>query len=217
MKQTPVDTSMSVLLVNWNSREDTLRCLASLEAQGASSDGCEVILVDNGSTDGSVEAVRARFPRTLVVAENDNLGFAEGCNRGLAVATRPWVFTLNNDAELEPGGLATLRRELEQLPATTAALQPCLVFRDDPTRLNSTGVEMMTNGSARDRGFNEPRTTPMARDVFCPTAGAAVYRRTALDQVRLSSGVFDRTFFMYVEDVDLGWRLQLAGWSTLYL
>src|SRR5713101_5004469 len=98
---------ISVLIVNWNSRDALGDCLASLEAQ---TDGnFETVVVDNGSVDGSVEMVKERFARTVLVETGENLGFAEGCNRGIAVCTQPWVATLNNDAEASPDWICELR------------------------------------------------------------------------------------------------------------
>ena len=85
-------------------------------------------------------------------------------------------------------------------------------------RLNSTGVVVYRDGSANDRDFGRPATERTGRDeVLCVTAGAGLYRRTMLEATRLSSGYFDPSFFMYFEDVDLGWRCRLAGWRALYV
>ncbi|CAN5188941.1 hypothetical protein BH09MYX1_BH09MYX1_25820 [soil metagenome] len=212
----PQGESLSVVLVSWNGKSDTLRCLASLARQ--TDRDFEIVVVDNGSTDGTVLAVREEFPSVHVIEAGQNLGFAEGCNRGIDATTSTWIATLNNDTIADPHWIAELRREAALGPATLGMLQSHVLFLDDDATLNSTGVELFTSGSARDRSVGQAeRSADPPRDTFCATAGAALFRRAMLDDIRLASGVFDRTFFMYFEDVDLGWRCRLAGWSARYV
>ena len=206
---------LSVVIVNWNSKADLEACLASLEAQTLP--GIEVIVVDNGSADGSVGMVRERFPAFTLLAERDNLGFAEGCNRGIAVSHAPWVAMLNNDAVAEPEWAERLMRAAKDVPSECGMLQALMLFMGRDGVINSTGIELTVNG-ARDR--HEGRKRPERLDleeIFCPTAGAAAYRRTMLDQIRLPAGWFDPAHFMYFEDLDLGWRARLAGWTAMHV
>ena len=207
---------ISVVVVNWNARDLLRDCLTSLALQDDRD--FETVVVDNGSEDGSVAMVRAEFPGVVVVGETENLGFAEGCNRGIARASQPWIATLNNDAVAGPRWIAELRGALEHADARVGMLQSQMRFRNRRDQLNSTGVVVLGNGHARDRDYGAPaRSDDRVEEVFCPTAGAALYRRAMLDEVRLASGYFDRAFFMYYEDVDLGWRCRLAGWGALYV
>jgi GT2 family glycosyltransferase len=98
-------------------------------------------------------------------------------------------------------------------------LQSCIVFKDKPDTLNSTGLLLFKDATAADRGVRTPsaRAASWPLDIFCPTAGAAAYRRSMLQRVRLPAGVFDESFFMYYEDVDLGWRCRLAGFRARYV
>jgi GT2 family glycosyltransferase len=178
----------------------------------------ELMVIDNGSSDDSVAALRSAHPAARVIEAGENLGFAEGCNRGIDATRAPWVLLLNSDAALEPGALAYLVEEARKAPPEVAALQPAMFFTADPARLNSTGIQLFADGTARDRSFGLLAAgRAESPDVFGTTAGAALYRRSALDRVRLPSGVLDRGFFMYMEDVDLAWRLQLAGYSARYV
>jgi GT2 family glycosyltransferase len=209
--------SIGVVIVNWNSREDVLAGIRSLR-QEADPHTDEIVVVDNGSSDGSAEAIRAEFPAVRVIETGRNLGFAEGCNRGIEVTRSEWVFLFNNDAVAEPGCVAELRRVAASAPPDVGMLQPLIVFTALPTHVNSTGVIVFSNGRARDRHFAEPVTgAESAGDPFCPTAGAALYRRSMLERVRLDGGYLDRSFFMYFEDVDLGWRCRLAGYRAVYV
>lgn len=207
---------ISVILVNWNSKDDLAACLRSLEAQSQS--GFDVVVVDNGSKDGSVEMVRETFPKVTLLATGENLGFAEGCNRGIAVARGEWVAMLNNDAVADPEWIAELRRAVAEGGPRLGMVQSKIVFREKRDRTNSTGVLLFANATAIDRHYDAP--VEQANDpaeIFCTSAGAALYRRRMLDETRLSTGYFDRTFFMYFEDVDLGWRCRLAGWDAVYV
>lgn len=206
---------VSIVIVNWNAKDELAASLESIEREATGS--VETIVVDNGSSDGSLAMLAARFPAVRAIDAGANLGFAEGVNRGIAVATRPWIFTLNNDAVLAPGCLARLGEAIARASVRTGMIQLQLVFKDAPDRVNSTGLLLFRSGAAMDRDFDVP-VERASRDpeVFCPTAGAALYRRTMLDALRLRAGWFDRTHFMYCEDLDLGWRARLAGWEARY-
>ena len=205
---------LSIVIVNWNAAETLRACLAALRAEAR--EGVELVVVDNGSEDDSLATARATWPEAVLVSLPGNLGFAEGCNRGIAVATGAWVLTLNNDTVVQPGFLASLREATRTAAADVGMLQPriLLAARD---RLNSTGVVVHRDGSAHDRDFGAPvpSTAAPAEEIFCITAGAGVYRRAMLEAIRTETGWFDPSYFMYFEDVDLGWRGRLAGWRAM--
>lgn len=215
MRETSPMPSLSIVIVNWNARDGLSACLRALDAQ--TDPDFETIVVDNGSTDGSVEMIAADHPRVRVIQTGENLGFAEGCNRGITASTADWVFLLNNDAVADPGLVAALRvRALEAGPRD-GMFQARILFTQKPDHTNSTGILLFSNGRSRDRDFDKPRSQSESGDeIFCPTAGAALYRRSMLDEVRLPTGFLDRTYFMYAEDLDLGWRCRLAGWRAWY-
>jgi GT2 family glycosyltransferase len=207
---------LSVVVVNWNSIDDLRCCLAALRTQTHSE--LEVIVVDNGSKDGSADMVAAEFPDYLLRRETENLGFAEACNRGIATSRGEWVAMLNNDAVAEADWSKALVDAAQAAPADCGMLQSLLLYQSRSGVINSTGIELTRSGGGRDRKEGQARDT--AQDVeaiFCPTAGAAAYRRTMLDAIRLSGGYFDRAHFMYYEDMDLGWRARLAGFSAQFV
>lgn len=206
---------LSIVIVNWNAAGDLRRCLGALEAQD--DDAFEVVLVDNGSEDDSLAVAAEVLPTARVIQTGRNLGFAAACNAGIDTCDSPWILTLNNDTEMAPDCVRRLRSAAEGAAPDVGMLQPCVVLRGRE-RLNSTGVVVYRDGSARDRDFEAPLAVRTAADeVLCVTAGAGLYRRTMLDAVRLQSGYFDPGYFMYFEDVDLGWRSRLAGWRALYV
>ena len=204
---------LAVVVVNWNSRADLRACLESLRA-GTHQD-LELVVVDNGSADGSVELVRERFPEVVLIAAGENLGFAEGCNRGIEASTAPWVAMLNNDAVAEPRWAEALVAAAERAPPDCGMLQSVMLFLERPGVVNSTGIELLRNGRGRDRaeGLRHDQVAAPV-EIFCPTAGAAAYRRSMLEEVKLGAGYFDRHHFMYYEDLDLGWRARLGGWTA---
>jgi len=207
--------SLSIVIVNWNARAELCRCLAALGGQA--DEDTEIVVVDNGSTDGSIEAAREALPDLRVVALEANVGFAAACNLGIDLAAGAWILTLNNDTVARPDFLDRLRAAARSAAPDVGMIQPRVVLWG-LDRLNSTGVLVHRDGSANDRDFDAPlRTRPRADEVLCVTAGAGLYRREMLEEMRLPGGYFDPAYFMYFEDVDLGWRCRLAGWKALYV
>ncbi len=201
----------TVIIVNWNGRHFLDDCLRTLLAQ--TYPNFEVILADNGSRDGSVDHVRAIYPAVKVMAFAENLGFAEGNNRAILASDGDYVITLNNDTWVEPGWLAALVAAAETDPRVGMVASK-MIFARNPTMVNSTGICMDPVGIAWDRngGDVDDPSQDQVEAVFGPCAGAALYRRTMLDEI----GLFDADFFAYLEDVDLAWRAQLCGWGCLY-
>lgn len=201
----------SVLIVNWNGVRHLPECLDSLTAQ--SFGDFEVVLVDNGSTDGSVFLVRERYPQVRLVGLPENAGFAGGNNAGLAHCRGEYIVTLNNDTAADPGWLAELVRVADDHPR--AGMVGCRICRyDDPQRLDSLGVKICVDGNSRGahRGARFAELdVPEVLPILLPSACAALYRKAMLDEI----GFFDEDFFAYCEDTDLGLRGRLAGWDAL--
>jgi GT2 family glycosyltransferase len=208
--------SISVIIVNWNAKEQLALCLQSLREQTFQS--FETIVVDNGSSDGSIELMREQFPGVVLVETGANLGFAAAANRGIQRARGTWIATLNNDTVADARWVEALHAAAVSASDEVGMLQSHMTLKDRPDRINSTGLVLFKNATAADRGFGQADHKRVWTDeVFCPTAGAALYRRSMLEQVALPSGIFDADFFMYFEDADLGWRCRLAGWSARYV
>ncbi len=203
---------VTAIVLNWNGRRFLQPCLHALQAQTYRD--LEVIVVDNGSTDGSVEYLREQSSRVQLICNQHNLGFAVGNNQAIHASDSPYVATLNNDARPEPGWLAALVAVMETNPQVGACASKML-FADRPAMINSAGIAIDRAGIAWDRLGGQPdnvdETDP--QEVFGACAGAALYRRSMLEQI----GLFDEDFFAYLEDVDLAWRAQAAGWRALYV
>lgn len=202
---------VSVTVVNWNGQRYLAQCLASLFAQTYP---CyEIILVDNGSTDGSAEWARQQFPDLRLVQNDGNLGFAVANNQGIAVSRGAYVALLNNDAWVEPEWLDTVVAAIEQ-DERIGMVASKMVYADQPDTINSTGICIDRAGVVWDRDSGRPDGSPGsgAPEVFGPCAGAALYRRELFDDV----GGLDGEFFAYMEDVDLAWRARWRGWRAVY-
>jgi GT2 family glycosyltransferase len=202
---------ISIIIVNWNGREHLPDCLGSLEQQTFTD--FEVILVDNGSTDGSVEYVQAHHPWVKLVCLPENRGFAAGNNLGLGCASGSFIVTLNNDTSADPGWLAELVAVADAHPgAGMVASRICDYY--DRDRIDSLGFRICRDGMSRG-AYRLQRFSDLSigkfEEILLPSACVALYRRAMLDEV----GFFDEDFFAYCEDTDLGLRGRLAGWEAL--
>jgi GT2 family glycosyltransferase len=204
---------VSAIVVNWNGGAMLQNALASLFAQ--TWPALEVILVDNASTDGSMEQARQRFGSKLVTIGNaKNEGFARGNNSGIAAAKGEWVFLLNSDAVCDPQVIATLMQFAADKPEVGQLA--CRVVRaDEPNFFDSTGLLLYPDGVCRSRGWQEKDMGQYdrAEEVLAPHGCACALRKAMLDQI----GGFDEDFFCYLEDLDLGVRGQLTGWKCWYV
>jgi len=203
-------SKVSVVILNWNGLRHLARCLDALWAQTFTD--FEVILVDNGSTDGSVEWIAEHAPQARLLRNAVNAGYAAANNQAIRASQAPFVATLNNDTQVEPGWLEALVAAADDPSVGSCASK--MLFAARPEVINSTGICLDVTGFAWDRrgGELDDEREREPVEIFGPCAGAALYRRAMLDQI----GLFDEAFFAYLEDVDLAWRAQMAGWRCLY-
>ena len=210
--------STSVVVLNWNGGQMVQRCVASVLAQTRPAD--EVLVVDNGSTDGSPAALAARFPDLRLLPLERNTGFAGGMNAGIAATAGAAVLVLDLDVELEPDYLGRCVDALQADAGLGGVTGKLLRFTGDGAEpvLDSTGHRLYRNRRAVDRGEREPDTGQydQAREVFGVGGAAPVLSRTMLDDVRDGDEVFDADFFAYFEDIDLCWRARTRGWRFGY-
>lgn len=202
---------LTAVVLTYDRRDLLDVILPSLERQTLRD--LRVLVVDNGSSDGSAAYVRERWPAFDVLEMPHNVGVAAALNRGIAATDSRYVALLNNDLELEPDYLELLVQTLDAHPEAASATGKMLSFRDR-TRLDGAGDRFSWSSTATRRGFGETDVGQYdrAEEVFSACAGAAVFRRRSFDVV----GTFDEDFFAYLEDVDWGLRAQLAGLSSRY-
>jgi GT2 family glycosyltransferase len=202
----------SVIVVNYNGKQYLKRCLDALLGQTYPS--LEIILVDNGSSDGSVEFARACYPTVMVIENGENLGFAIANNIGIRIARGEFIATLNNDTEVMPGWIEAMVK----VAASNEFVGMCaskMLFMKNPDIIDSTGLCISRSGACWDRSMFERDNGQFDKmeEVFGPCAGAAIYKRKMLEEI----GLFDEDFFAYMEDVDLAFRGRLAGWKCIYV
>lgn len=201
----------SIIIVNWNGKAYLPDCLESLKSQTFRD--FEAILVDNGSSDGSLEFVGIHYPWVKTVALPANRGFAGGNNAGYPHASGDYIIALNNDTEAESTWLEELVRVTDENPAVGMVASRICSY-DDHDVIDSLGVKICSDGMSRG-AFRLQRFSDLAlgktEEILLPSACAALYRRRMIETV----GFFDEDFFAYCEDTDLGVRGRLAGWRAV--
>lgn len=203
---------VTVVIPNWNGRRLLEGCLGSLRGQVFQD--FATLVVDNGSTDGSVEMVGSDFPEARVLVLNGNRGFSAAVNRGIEASASEFVALLNNDTEQDPGWLAALVETADAHPDAGSFASKMLNF-ERPKMLDGTGDLVRRSGLPYRRGHGEV-DRGLYQDpgpVFGACAAAALYRHAMLEDV----GSFDEDFFAYCEDADLSFRAQLAGYLCRYV
>lgn len=203
---------VSIVIPNFNGKAHLGTCLSSL--QNLTYRNFEIILVDNGSTDGSTEFVKVNYPNVKVLFNHKNLGFAEGCNVGMRNSKGEYVALLNNDTEVDSKWLEELILVAESDPQIGICASKMIMFHDRKV-LNSAGGEYDAYGFGHDRGLYEIDCSQYSRmeEVFFACGGAMLIRKDVLEKV----GLFDSRYFMYGEDVDLCWRVRLHGLKVVYV
>ncbi|HEV7484675.1 MAG TPA: glycosyltransferase family 2 protein [Thermoanaerobaculia bacterium] len=202
-----------IIIVNWNSREDTLACLDAVSRQLTKD--AMITVADNGSTDGSIGAIASRYPNVRLLPLGENCGFTGGIAAALARSTARNVIFLNNDAVPEDGWLTALVDSIENAADDVISIGGKMV---DPTGtlIDFVGGLLTFDGHAFQDGFRYPLTArddpPAGSDLLFACGGNMISRREPL----LALGGFDDDYFAYLEDVDFGWRTWLAGSRVTY-
>jgi len=204
--------AISIVIPNWNGAAYLERCLQSLLLQDYPRR--EILVVDNGSTDSSVELIERIAPHAIVIRHERNEGFATAVNAGVRAAGGEWIAVLNNDTEAAPSWLAECACGIERHPE--ASFFACRIL-DMKTRsqVYSAGDCFLRTGIGYRRGQDQPDCAEYGteRETFSACACAALYRKSVLHELQ----GFDGRFFAYLEDVDLGLRLRAAGHRGFYL
>jgi GT2 family glycosyltransferase len=202
---------VSVIIVNYNGAHLLADCLGSLKRQ--THRDFEVILVDNGSTDESVEVATLECPELRLLVLEWNTGFAQGNNLGIRASGGEYVVLLNNDAVAAPDFLRLLLSRIEQ-DETIGMVAPKILNFYDRTVIDSVGGLLLSPdgiGQGRGRGERDSTQHDGLVEVLLPSACAALYRRSMLDEI----GLFPEDFVSYCEDTDLGLRARWAGWGAV--
>jgi len=204
---------VSVVVLNYRGADDTITCLRSLDALDWPAERLEVICVDNASGDGSAERIRVEVPGVRLLESPTNTGFAGGINFGFAAAAGEYVATINNDARPHPQWVSAAVVELEADPDVACVASKVLDW--EGTTIDYVDGSLTWFGMGYKREVERPDSTDydVPKDVLFAT-GAAMFARA---DVFREVGGFDERFFMFYEDVDLGWRLNLLGHRVRYV
>jgi len=202
----------SVIIPNWNGIRFVGMCLDSL--QKTTMEEFEVIVVDNGSADGSREWVEEKYPWVRLIKLPFNMGFARACNEGMRASQAEYFVLLNNDIEVEPDWLEELCQGMERHPECGMGTSK-MMFLDDREVFYNTGdlFHAWSAGGGRGQGEKDVGQYDREEYVFGACAGAGIYRKAMIDRI----GLFDEDFFIFAEDVDLNMRSQLQGYKAIYL
>ncbi|MBN1991425.1 MAG: glycosyltransferase family 2 protein [Anaerolineae bacterium] len=202
---------LSIIIPHYNGVPHLPLCFNALRAQ--TYPHLEIILADNGSTDESVPLTRRDFPEVTIIELGQNMGLTGAINRGIRQASGQIIVPLNNDTEVAPGWAQALVEALQKSPQAGIVASKMLLF-DRRDTLHSAGDGFGTNGIPINRGVWQKDEGQFDHDtyIFGGCGGAVAYRREMLTDI----GLFDEDLFMYLEDVDLNWRAQLAGYRAVF-
>ena len=201
-----------IIIPNWNGEKHLKNCLSSLQAQTYSN--YEVILVDNGSTDNSVQYLRENFPNVKIIKLNKNMGYGVAINSGLKQSNAKYIVVLNNDTTVEPNWLSELVTVTES-DERIGSCQSKILSLSDPTVIDAVGLSINNDGEAQQVGhlIKDKGQYNQIKEVLGACSATVLYLRGALSQI----GMFDSDFFAYYEDVDVALRLKNAGWKCMYV
>lgn len=203
--------AISIIIPHLNGRHHLDDCLQSLRRQTWRD--FEALLVDNGSTDGTQAYVAENYPEVRLVQLPENRGFTGACNAGWQAAQGEIIILLNNDTEADPRWLAEVMAAFDRHPRAGSIASKMLLF-DRRDHLHTAGDFYRVDGIPGNRGVWQADAGQFDQEkmVFSACGGSSAYRRALLDEI----GFLDDDFFFSCEDVDVGWRANLAGWEVWY-
>lgn len=198
----------TIVIPNYNGIDYIEKCLRTLEGEPA-----HIIVVDNGSTDGSRLVVQEKFPQVRLICLDQNYGFCKAVNIGIAESKTTYVILLNNDTEIKAGFVRALEQPLEQHPEVFSGSAQMRNLQR-PGLIDDAGDYYCALGWAFALGKDKPaQYYQQKRRIFAACGGAAIYRRKVFDEI----GCMDENHFAYLEDIDLGYRARINGYDNLYI
>lgn len=212
---------LSIVIINYNTRHLLKTCIDSLYNQTWKN--LEIIFIDNLSQDGSCEYVQEQYPKVIPVCNTVNLGYSDGANQGISMAKGEYVMLLNPDIIFEPDYIEKCLQKMEEdqkIAAIAGKIYKYDFQKDCKTSfIDTAGLFCYRNRRVIDngQGLEDKGQFDEAKNVFGISGACPIYRKTALDDVKIGDEYLDSDFFMYKEDVDISWRFWLFGWKCYYL
>lgn len=207
---------ISVIIITFNSGNFIKACLDSLFIQDYTD--YEVIVVDNGSKDGTIQLIKSSYPEVSLIENKNNLGACRARNQGIEVSSGEWILTLDCDVILEKDFFLNMADFIDNLPWDVGIIQP-KILRLDKKTIYSCGIHLSWIRRFYDigKGKKDNGRFNKSKYIFGACCAAAFYNHKMLEEIKESTGYFDERFFFLVEDVDLAWRGQIKGWKSLYI
>ena len=198
----------TIIIPNYNGIKYIEKCLNSLEGEPA-----HILVVDNGSTDGSAQLVAERFPKVGLLRLDRNYGFCTAVNRGVGQCRTPYVILLNNDTEVKSGFVRAMEEPLQKnVRIFSGSAQMLNLYQ--PEKIDDAGDYYCALGWAFALGKDRPKQNyQRPRRIFAACGGAAIYRREVMEYL----GLLDENHFAYLEDIDLGYRARIHGYENVYI
>lgn len=216
-----MDKKVSVAIVNWNGEEYLKKCIYSLLEVNYSN--LEILVIDNGSTDNSIKIIKDSFKDKVILIENENIGYAGGANTAIKKSSGDYVLIANPDIIFGKEYIKKLVDELERDEKNAASSGKLLKYDFDNDKIinviDSAGISLNHKRQGYDRGQNEVDSGQYDKNerVFGVCGAASLFKREALEQIKVNEEYFDNDFFAYKEDIDLCWRLNLYGYKCIYV
>lgn len=200
---------ISVIIPNYNGINFLEVCLRSLTSQ---KNDLDVIIVDNGSKDGSLEYIKKNYSKFTLIENEKNLGFAAAINQGIKASSGKYLLLLNNDVELEENCIANLKKCIDKNDNIFSVSSQMIQYHER-NKIDDAGDEYTILGWTKRTGYGKStKNYKTPRKIFSSCAGAALYCKRILDEI----GYFDENFFAYMEDVDISYRAQIHGYECIY-
>jgi GT2 family glycosyltransferase len=212
---------ISLIVINYNTKHLLPACMESLKNQDY--DNIEIILIDNDSADGTCQYMQENYPKIITVCNKDNLGYAGAGNQGIKLAKGDYVMTLNPDIIFEPSYIKNCIKKMEEdskIGVIGGKLYKYNFKNNHKTNyIDTVGIFSYKNRRFIDdgQGLKDKGQFDEEGEVFGVSGACPIYRRAALEDIKIFDEYFDGDFFMYKEDVDISWRLRLRGWKCYYL
>ena len=206
---------VSIVIVNWNGKHWLQMCLPSLAK--VTYQNVEWIIVDNGSTDGTVAWVKKHYPKTIIVQNKENLGFSHANNFGYKKAHGEYILFLNNDTRVKSDFITELLKPFDA-DKTIGGVQSKIYLMDDKTRLDSIGAFLTPTGFLyhNNLGGKDKKVFDREIDLYTAKGASMMFRKNVLKKVEVNGWIFDPTYFAYFEETDLCHRVWLAGFHIVY-